>query len=73
MKDLQKNFPMIRKAIASFLVGLGGFLAVTLPLVTDGNISNSDIIAIIGALTAWLGGTAAVYQVPNESMKEKKA
>lgn len=67
-----KKFPTIRKAIASFLVGLGGFLTVALPLLTDGNVSNTDVIAVVGALAAWFGGTAAVYQVPNEPTKEIK-
>lgn len=53
------------KAIAAFLVGLAGFLTISLPLVTDGNVSNGDIVAVIGALATWLGGTGAVYQIPN--------
>lgn len=55
-----------RKALAAFLVGLAGFLSVVLPILTDGFISNGDVIASLGALAAWIGGTAAVYQVPNE-------
>lgn len=55
-----------RKAIASFLVGLAAFLGVVLPILTDGGVSNSDVIATILAFAGWLGGTAAVYQVPNQ-------
>ncbi len=68
---MKYTFPQVRKAAASFLVGLAGFLLVVLPLVTDGDISNADIVAMIAALASWLGGTAAVYTVPNATIKEK--
>lgn len=64
------NLPTYRKAVAAFIVGLGAFLAVILPLLQDG-ISTTDIIAIAGALAGWLGGTGAVYQTPNEPVEGK--
>jgi hypothetical protein len=62
---MKYTFGQVRKAAAQFLVGLAAFLIIVLPLVTDGNVSDKDIIAVIGALAAWLGGTAVVYQTPN--------
>lgn len=59
------KFSQMRKAVAAFLVGLAGFLIVALPLITDGNITNADIVAVVGSLGTWLGGTGAVYQVTN--------
>lgn len=55
-----------RKAAASFLIGLATFLGVVLPLLTDGVVTEQDIVAVILALAGWLGGTAVVYQVPNQ-------
>ena len=55
-----------RKAVAAFLVGLAAFLAIALPLLTDGVVTNADIVAVIGALAGWIGGTVAVERVPNE-------
>lgn len=67
------KFSEIRKAVAAFLVGLAGFLGSVLALLTDGNISNADIIATVVALAAWFGGTYAVYQTPNDQFpKEEK-
>lgn len=62
------TFEECRKAVASFLVGMGGFLIVALPLLTDGNVTNPDIIATIAALATWIGGTVVVFQVPNERL-----
>ncbi|MCA1565815.1 MAG: hypothetical protein LC803_09295 [Acidobacteria bacterium] len=59
------KLPEYRKAVAAFLVGMAGFLTVTLPLVTDGVVTNNDIVAVLGALAAWVGGTVAVERVPN--------
>lgn len=60
-----------RKTIAAFLVGLAAFLGVVLPLLTDGLVTNQDVIAVILAFAGWLGGTAAVYQVPNATPIER--
>jgi|GEM_PF-6156841 len=67
-----KNFGTYRKAAASFLVGLAGFIGIVAPLLTDGKVTNGDIVAVIMSLAAWLGGTAAVYQTPNTPLKETK-
>jgi hypothetical protein len=66
------KFAEIRKAVAAFLVGLAGFLTVSLPLLTDGQVTNTDIVATVAALAAWLGSTAAVYQTPNATKGELK-
>lgn len=66
MFNLTNDYKKYRKALAAFIAGLAGFLAVAYPLISDGRVSVSDIIAISGAFAAWLGSAGAVYSIPND-------
>lgn len=54
------------KAIVAFVVGCLQVLSLFITLTSDGILSAEDQVAIIGAVILALGGTGAVYQLPNK-------
>jgi hypothetical protein len=54
------------KAVAAFLIGLGSFLVILGTAVADSKVTTDEAVMLFSALTAWLGGTAGVYQVKNK-------
>lgn len=71
--NIFQEYTKYRKSIAAFIIGLAGVAAVVWPLVSDGNVSVGDTIAIVAAVASWLGGTGAVYGVSNEPEEDKGA
>lgn len=65
--SLEKLAPYA-KAAAAFLVGLGSFMVVLGTAVADSKVTTDEVVLIFTALTAWLGSTGAVYQVPNKKV-----
>lgn len=64
--EMLKKLPEVAKAVGAFMVGLSAFAGVVIPLVSDGNVSPLDAVAIMAAFGGWIGGTYTVYQVPNK-------
>lgn len=57
------------KAVTAFIVGCLQVLALYVTLSADGKITPEDFNAIIATVILALGGTGAVYQVPNKKLK----
>lgn len=57
------------KTIVAFLVGSLQVLSLYVTLSTDGKLSPEDLNAMIYAVIIALGGTGAVYQLPNKKVK----
>lgn len=56
------------KAIVAFIVGLLQIAQLAVQLSPDG-FTPEEVSAIIGAVILAIGGTAAVYQLPNKEAK----
>lgn len=57
------------KTIVAFLVGILQVLSLYVTLNADGKFSPEDVNAIITSVIIALGGTGAVYQLPNKKVK----
>lgn len=68
METLKKAQPYT-KAFVAFVVGLLQITSLSIVLNADGKLSPEDINAIIAAVIIALGGTGAVYQLPNKEAK----
>lgn len=60
------------KAIVAFAVGCLQVASVIVMLNADGKLSAEDVNAVIGAVILAIGGTGAVYQLPNKKVTEAK-
>lgn len=68
METVKKMQPYT-KAFVAFVVGMLQILSLFVTLNADGRLSPEDINAIIAAMIIALGGTGAVYQLPNKEAK----
>jgi hypothetical protein len=60
------------KAASAFVVGLGGFLTILSTCMADNIVTTEEAVSILTSLVTWLGGTFAVFQVPNKKVTETK-
>jgi hypothetical protein len=60
------------KAATAFVVGLGGFLTILSTAMADGIMDAQEVTSVLTSLVTWLGGTFAVFQVPNKKVEEIK-
>ena len=61
-----KSYKPYAKTIVAVIIGLLQILSVYVVLIADGTFSATDQQAVIQATIIALGGSAAVYSIPNK-------